>query len=109
MLTPEAGDLDLAVRAAWLYYEDGLTQAQVASRLKDVCGPWVAKGAYDRLRQNRSNLGAQLPLMSADTSTRPGGAMKASRTRRPSAVRMGMFCRLGSLLLRRPVTATACA
>lgn len=33
MLTPEAGDLDLAVRAAWLYYEDGLTQAQVASRL----------------------------------------------------------------------------
>ena len=29
MLTPEAGDLDLAVRAAWLYYEDGLTQAQV--------------------------------------------------------------------------------
>lgn len=26
-------DLDLAVRAAWLYYEDDLTQAQVASRL----------------------------------------------------------------------------
>lgn len=26
-------DLDLAVRAAWLYYEDALTQAQVASRL----------------------------------------------------------------------------
>lgn len=26
-------DLDLAVRAAWLYYEDGLTQAQIASRL----------------------------------------------------------------------------
>ena len=24
-------------------------------------------------------------------------------------VRTGMFCRLGSLLLRRPVTATACA
>ncbi len=33
MLTPEAGDLDLAVRAAWLYYEDGLTQAQIATRL----------------------------------------------------------------------------
>src|SRR5256885_9738409 len=31
----------------------------------------------------------------------------ASRTRRPSGVRMGMFCRLGSLLDRRPVTATA--
>ncbi len=33
MLNPEASDLDMAVRAAWLYYEDGLTQAQVASRL----------------------------------------------------------------------------
>ena len=33
VLTPGAGDLDLAVRAAWLYYEDGLTQAQVAARL----------------------------------------------------------------------------
>ena len=36
-------------------------------------------------------------------------AMKASRTRRPSAVRMGMFCRLGSFEARRPVTATAWA
>ena len=26
-------DVDLVVRAAWLYYEDGLTQAQVAARL----------------------------------------------------------------------------
>ena len=40
---------------------------------------------------------------------RPSGAMKASRTRRPSAVRIGMFCRFGSLLESRPVTATACA
>lgn len=33
VLTPGAGDLDLAVRAAWLYYEDGMTQAQIAARL----------------------------------------------------------------------------
>lgn len=33
MLTPTPNDLDLVVRAAWLYYEDGLTQAQVAKRL----------------------------------------------------------------------------
>ena len=33
--------------------------------------------------------------------------MNASRTRRPSAVRIGMFCRFGSLLDSRPVTATA--
>ena len=35
--------------------------------------------------------------------------MNASRMRRPSAVRIGMFCRFGSLLDSRPVTATACA
>lgn len=33
MLTPGRDDFDMAVRAAWLYYEDGLTQAQVAKRL----------------------------------------------------------------------------
>lgn len=33
MLTPTPNDLDLVVRAAWLYYEDGLTQAQIAKRL----------------------------------------------------------------------------
>lgn len=33
MLTPASNDLDLLVRAAWLYYVDELTQAQVASRL----------------------------------------------------------------------------
>ncbi len=35
--------------------------------------------------------------------------MNASRMRRPSAVRTGMFCRLGSVDARRPVTAVACA
>ena len=35
--------------------------------------------------------------------------MNASRMRRPSAVRTGMFCRLGSFDARRPVTAVACA
>ena len=33
-------------------------------------------------------------------------ATKAERISRPSSVRMGMFCRLGSLELRRPVAAT---
>ena len=33
--------------------------------------------------------------------------MKARRISRPISVRIGMFCRLGSLLLRRPVAATA--
>ena len=35
--------------------------------------------------------------------------MNASRMRRPSAVRTGMFCRFGSVEESRPVTATACA
>ena len=39
----------------------------------------------------------------------PVGATKAERMRRPSALRTGMFCRLGSLDANRPVTATACA
>jgi hypothetical protein len=38
-------------------------------------------------------------------SCQPGGAMKARRISRPSSVRMGMFCKLGLLLLMRPVTA----
>ena len=33
--------------------------------------------------------------------------MNARRISRPSSVRIGMFCRFGSLLLRRPVAATA--
>jgi 2-methylaconitate cis-trans-isomerase PrpF len=33
----------------------------------------------------------------------PGAAMKAARISRPTAVRMGMFCRLGLVELRRPV------
>ena len=33
--------------------------------------------------------------------------MKAERMRRPSVVRTGMFCRLGSDEAKRPVTATA--
>lgn len=33
VLTPATDDLDLVVRAAWLYYEDALTQSQIASRL----------------------------------------------------------------------------
>ncbi|MCC2594579.1 sugar-binding transcriptional regulator [Tessaracoccus sp. OS52] len=33
VLTPQGDDFDIIVRAAWLYYEDGLTQAQVAKRL----------------------------------------------------------------------------
>lgn len=33
VLSSSPGDLDLVVRAAWLYHGDGLTQAQVAKRL----------------------------------------------------------------------------
>ena len=47
-------------------------------------------------------------FQAGETITLPGGAMNASRIRRPSAVRTGMFCRLGSFEDRRPVTATAC-
>src|SRR6266849_1260565 len=36
----------------------------------------------------------------------PGGATKAARMRRPSSVRIGMFCRVGSERERRPVAAT---
>ena len=38
---------------------------------------------------------------------KPGSATKACRISRPSSVRTGMFWRFGSLLLRRPVAATA--
>ena len=38
----------------------------------------------------------------------PGGAMKQARMRLPAGVRIGMFCRLGSLDARRPVTAVVC-
>ena len=34
--------------------------------------------------------------------------MKHSRMRRPAAVRIGMFCRLGSFEESRPVTAVVC-
>ena len=34
--------------------------------------------------------------------------MKHSRMRRPAAVRIGMFCRLGSFDDSRPVTAVVC-
>ena len=37
----------------------------------------------------------------------PGSATNAARISRPSGVRIGMFCRFGSLLLSRPVAATA--
>jgi hypothetical protein len=37
----------------------------------------------------------------------PGGATKAWRMRRPSSVRIGMFCRLGSEEDSRPVAAVA--
>jgi hypothetical protein len=37
-----------------------------------------------------------------------GLATNAWRMRRPSAVRIGMFCRFGSLDDSRPVAATAC-
>ncbi|NHB84789.1 MarR family transcriptional regulator [Tessaracoccus sp. HDW20] len=33
VLNPAPNDIDMVVRAAWLYYEDGLTQAQIATRL----------------------------------------------------------------------------
>ncbi len=39
----------------------------------------------------------------------PVGAMKAVRMRRPSSVRTGMFCRLGSVEERRPVEVEAMA
>ena len=38
----------------------------------------------------------------------PGAAMNQARMRRPAAVRIGMFCRLGSLDAKRPVTAVVC-
>ena len=37
----------------------------------------------------------------------PGAAINAARISRPTSVRMGMFCRFGSLLESRPVAATA--
>lgn len=69
-LTGAPNDLDLVVRAAWLYYEDGLTQAQVASRL------FVSRQTVGRLldaaRQHgivRIELDAQY-LMAMRTATR---------------------------------------
>ena len=43
-----------------------------------------------------------------DDEPEPGGATKALRISRPVAVRIGMFCRLGSEEESRPVAATFC-
>ena len=48
-----------------------------------------------------------LGVVEADEDACPFGATKASRMRRPSSVRTGMFCRLGSVEARRPVLAPA--
>jgi hypothetical protein len=67
-------------------------------------------GRQDDAARRRDECLPDTPAFSgADRMTLPGGATNASRIRRPSAVRIGMFCRLGSFDASRPVTATACA
>jgi len=51
MLTPSPDDLDLIVRAAWAYYMDGLTQAQIAGRL------FVSRQTVGRLLDSARHLG----------------------------------------------------
>ena len=48
-------DVDLVVRAAWLYYEDGLTQAQVAARLfvSENTANWHRRNIYRKLGVHR--------------------------------------------------------
>lgn len=51
VLSPASNDIDLQVRAAWLYYEDGLTQAQIANRL------FVSRATVGRLLQTARQQG----------------------------------------------------
>ena len=51
VLNPAPNDIDLAVRAAWLYYEDGLTQAQIATRL------FVSRQTVGRLLESARHQG----------------------------------------------------
>ena len=48
-----------------------------------------------------------LGVVEADQHLAFGSATKASRMRRPSSVRTGMFCRFGSVEASRPVLAPA--
>ena len=48
-----------------------------------------------------------LRIVGREQDVMPGSATNARRTSRPSSVRTGMFCRLGSEEERRPVAATA--
>ena len=57
-------------------------------------------------REVRQHAQLDLRVVGGDEHV-PGSATKARRISRPTSVRIGMFCRLGSLLLKRPVAATA--
>jgi hypothetical protein len=56
------------------------------------------------VRHMRQDTQLHLAVVRRD-QRQPGGATMARRISRPDSVRIGMFCRLGLLLLRRPVTA----
>ncbi len=73
----------------------------------------MSSPCFERLAQLR-DVGdmreqAQLDLRvnRPEISFLPSGATKARRMRRPSSVRIGMFCRLGSDEDRRPVVVAA--
>ena len=94
--------------AGWAFYNDSTGWA------------WARNSPFRFYKQNQFEGGIASPAIvhwPAGLTTKPGALdatpgsviAKAERISRPSAVRMGMFCRLGSLLLKRPVTATACA
>ena len=86
------GDLDAALGAA---------------RLATGINGGYAKGhnALGNIHRAMGNLEEALTAYRAATKIEPAAGMKAARMRRPSSPRMGMFCRLGSLELSRPVAA----
>ena len=58
---------------------------------------------FDGSREDSDWLAYWDETNASSTPSQPAAGTKASRTRRPSSVRMGMFCRLGSDELSRPV------
>ena len=98
----------------WLAYTGAI--AGIIGAITGVAGAFLALLAFRRTGQLKA-LDLRLELRRTESTLQSDihdlvsllQNAKASRTRRPSAVFTGMFCRLGSLLLSLPVTATACA
>ena len=88
------------------------TLVRVDARLADDGSPLVDLRLVVRVARRYLNRGlslldlieeGNLGLLHAVTKFQPGRGTKVARISRPSSVRIGMFCKFGSLELSRPV------